>query len=71
VGVVLWVRQGDRRLIFLLVMLALVLAMPLVFFGDPRFHFPAVPIISLLAASGLVSALSAGARWRTPEPQGP
>jgi len=71
VGVVLWVRQGDRRLIFLLVMLALVLAMPLVFFGDPRFHFPAVPIMSLLAASGLVSALSAGARWRTSEPQGP
>ena len=70
VGVVLWVRQGDRRLIFLLVMLALVLAMPLVFFGDPRFHFPAVPIMSLLAASGLVSALSAGARWRTSEPQG-
>jgi len=71
VGVVLWIRQGDRRLIFLLVMLALILAMPLVFFGDPRFHFPAVPIMSLLAASGLVSALSAGARWRTSEPQGP
>jgi hypothetical protein len=60
VGIVHWIRRGDRRLIFLLVMLAYVLAVPLIFFGDPRFHFPAIPIVSVLAATGLVSALRSG-----------
>ncbi len=69
VGLVHWIRQGDRRLIFLLVMLAYVLAIPLIFFGDPRFHFPAIPIVSVLAGSGLVSALRSG-RPRGAEPLG-
>jgi 4-amino-4-deoxy-L-arabinose transferase-like glycosyltransferase len=69
VGVVLWIRRRDRRLIFLLLMLGYVLLIPLIFFGDPRFHFPAIPIISMLAASGLVSALRQG-RPRGADPAG-
>jgi len=43
-----------RRLGVMLAMLY-VLALPLVFFGDPRFHAPVLPIFSLWAAAGLVS----------------
>lgn len=42
-----------RRLIILLTALY-VLAVPLGFFGDPRFHFPAIPFIIIIAASMLI-----------------
>lgn len=43
-----------RRLVVLLSMLY-VLAVPLAFFGDPRFHFPAIPLAVIIAAYTVVS----------------
>ena len=58
-GLVAFVRQqrDPRRLFFLLALLALA-NVPLVFFGDARFHVPAMPLLALSAA-GLVVNLRA------------
>ena len=42
-----------RRLIVMLSFLY-ILAIPLVFFGDPRFHFPAIPLAIIIAAWTMV-----------------
>jgi hypothetical protein len=42
--------KEPRRLVVLLTMLY-VLAVPLAFFGDPRFHFPAIPFATIIAAA--------------------
>ena len=52
--------RDARRLIALLALVALA-TVPLAFFGDPRFHVPAVPLLSIAAA---VSAATLLARWR-------
>lgn len=49
--------RDPRRLLVLLAPGALLLP-PLAFFGDPRFHVPAVPLLGVLAAAAL------GARYR-------
>ena len=41
--------RDVRRLVLALAMLY-VLAVPLVFFGDPRFHYPAMPLAAIVAA---------------------
>jgi 4-amino-4-deoxy-L-arabinose transferase-like glycosyltransferase len=45
--------KDPRRLIVLLTMLY-VLAVPLAFFGDPRFHFPAIPFATIIAAATVI-----------------
>jgi hypothetical protein len=42
-----------------------VLAIPLAFFGDPRFHFPAVPAMCITAAVGMTGVWRASKRWQT------
>jgi hypothetical protein len=37
-------------------MLGCLLAVPLAFFGDIRFHFPAIPLLCILAATGVMAA---------------
>jgi 4-amino-4-deoxy-L-arabinose transferase-like glycosyltransferase len=61
-GILSWFPRRDARRMFCLVMLACILAAPLVFFGDPRFHFPAVPLLCIVAANGVVAA------WRARRP---
>jgi hypothetical protein len=39
---------------------------PLVFFGDPRFHLPAVPFLAILAGLGITTAARALAGRRPP-----
>jgi 4-amino-4-deoxy-L-arabinose transferase-like glycosyltransferase len=46
---------ADLRRGFLMLTLLYLLAIPLVFFGDPRFHFPAIPLIVLVAASTMMA----------------
>lgn len=46
--------RDIRRLVLLLAALY-VLAIPLVFFGDPRFKFPAMPFVIVIAAATLVT----------------
>ena len=53
VGLVLPPTDG-RRLFFLLALLALA-GIPLVFFGDPRFHVPVVPLLVVAAAWAVAS----------------
>lgn len=65
--VIVW---GDRRGPGLLLAAAYVLAIPIVFFGDPRFHYPAVPVLTMSAGVGiaLVASAAAGRKVvRTPE----
>jgi 4-amino-4-deoxy-L-arabinose transferase-like glycosyltransferase len=47
-------RQDARRLFVVLAMAALA-APPLVFFGDPRFHVPAVPLFAIPVALSLLA----------------
>jgi hypothetical protein len=50
-GAAAFVLAGDvRRLVVVLSMLY-VLAVPLAFFGDPRFHYPAIPLAVIVAAA--------------------
>jgi hypothetical protein len=42
-----------------------VLGIPLVFFGDPRFHYPAIPFAVLISAATIV-AIWDGRRRRLP-----
>jgi 4-amino-4-deoxy-L-arabinose transferase-like glycosyltransferase len=44
----------DIRRLFLLLSMLYVLAVPLAFFGDPRFHYPAVPMAIIIAAATAV-----------------
>jgi predicted MFS family arabinose efflux permease len=46
---------ADRRRGFLMLTVLYLLAIPLVFFGDPRFHFPAIPLIVLVAAATMIA----------------
>jgi len=45
----------DIRRAVLLIVALYILAVPLVFFGDPRFKFPAMPLVILIAAWTLLS----------------
>ena len=45
----------DIRRAVLLAAFLYVLAIPLIFFGDPRFHFPAIPLATIIAAATLVA----------------
>jgi 4-amino-4-deoxy-L-arabinose transferase-like glycosyltransferase len=44
----------DLRRAFLLFTLLYMLAIPLVFFGDPRFHYPAIPLAVVIASATIV-----------------
>jgi hypothetical protein len=60
-GALAFVLARDiRRLVVMLAMLY-VLAVPLAFFGDPRFHHPAIPLATIVAAA---TALSLWSRFR-------
>ncbi|MHB8375766.1 MAG: glycosyltransferase family 39 protein [Dehalococcoidia bacterium] len=53
-GAIAFVLSKDIRRAFLFAALIYVLAIPLVFFGDPRFHFPAIPIVVIIAAATVI-----------------
>ncbi len=54
-GALAFALSKDIRRAFLLAALLYVLAIPLVFFGDPRFHFPAIPLVVIIAAATVVA----------------
>jgi 4-amino-4-deoxy-L-arabinose transferase-like glycosyltransferase len=62
--------RDPRRLIVLLAFLY-VLAVPLVFFGDPRFHFPAIPFGIVIAAWTTVTLWDRRTRGSEPLPEAP
>jgi 4-amino-4-deoxy-L-arabinose transferase-like glycosyltransferase len=59
IGLLFWLRRRDPRRTFCLIMIACILLAPLAFFGDPRFHFPVIPLLCILAATGVVAAWQA------------
>ncbi len=66
VGMPLWASWRDRRRLLLLLVLVPWFAVHAVFFGEPRFHLPVLPIMMLLAATVPVALWSAGWRRRLP-----
>ncbi len=55
----------DARKATLAIAMLYVLAIPLAFFGDPRFHFPAVPAMCIAASVGMVAVWRASKRWQS------
>jgi hypothetical protein len=53
-GAAAFALSADIRRAFVLLAFLYVIAVPLAFFGDPRFHFPAVPLAVIIAAATLV-----------------
>ena len=62
-GVRLWYSTKDAGKVLLISLVAYGTAVHLVFFGDPRFHAPIMPIAALLAAPALVSLWSGKEPW--------
>lgn len=54
-GMAAFALAKDVRRAFVLATFWYVIAIPLMFFGDPRFHFPAVPLAVLIAAATMVA----------------
>lgn len=52
-GIGLWLFRPEPRRTLLLLIAAYVAAVPLIFFGDPRFHFPVIPLACVLAGSAM------------------
>jgi len=50
-GAAAFAMSGDVRRLFLLLAMLYVLGVPLAFFGDPRFHFPAIPLAIIIASA--------------------
>jgi hypothetical protein len=44
----------DIRRAFVLFSMLYIIAVPLAFFGDPRFHFPAIPLAIIIAAASII-----------------
>jgi hypothetical protein len=53
-GAAAFALSKDLRRAFVLAAMVYVLAVPLAFFGDPRFHFPAIPLAVVIAAATAV-----------------
>jgi hypothetical protein len=54
-GAAAFVLSRDLRRAVILTTMLYVLAVPLVFFGDPRFHFPAIPFACAIAGATIVA----------------
>ena len=62
VGSLAFVLAKDVRRLIVMLAFVYVLAIPLVFFGDPRFHYPAIPLACVVAAATVIAMWDA--RWR-------
>ena len=53
-GMTAFALSKDLRRAFVLLAMLYVLAVPLAFFGDPRFHYPAIPFATVIAGATIV-----------------
>jgi hypothetical protein len=53
-GILAFALAKDLRRLVVVLAFLYVLALPLVFFGDPRFHYPAIPPAVVIAAATIV-----------------
>lgn len=54
-GMAAFALAKDPRRAFFLATFGYVMAMPLIFFGDSRFHYPAIPFVVLITAATVVA----------------
>jgi hypothetical protein len=54
IGLPRFVSRADPRRLFLLLATASLAATPIILFGDPRYKVPATPLLTLIAAAGLI-----------------
>jgi 4-amino-4-deoxy-L-arabinose transferase-like glycosyltransferase len=66
-GTPLWLTGRDPGRLLLISLFAYWTLMHVVFFGDPRFHAPIVPVIALLASLPIVAIWAGRAPWQRPE----
>jgi hypothetical protein len=59
-GVLAFALAKDVRRLTVVLAMLYVLAIPLVFFGDPRFHYPAIPLAVVVAAATMVGLWDRG-----------
>jgi hypothetical protein len=57
IGLPRFVRRAEPRRLVVLLTAALFASTPIVLFGDPRYKVPATPLLTLIAAAGLVSMI--------------
>jgi 4-amino-4-deoxy-L-arabinose transferase-like glycosyltransferase len=62
-----WFSLKDSGKLLLITLIAYWTLVHMVFFGDPRFHAPIMPIAALLAAPALVALWSGKEPWGRPE----
>ena len=55
IGVLLWLPQRRRALLLPLLAIGVFTLGQMLFFDDPRFHYPMLPAFALLAAIGIVA----------------
>lgn len=65
IGLLVWLRRPRGALALPLLLIAVFTFGQLLFFTDPRFHYPMLPAFALLAAAGLTAAVDQ-ARQRLP-----
>lgn len=61
-GALAFVLAKDVRRLVVMLAFLYVLAIPLIFFGDPRFHYPAMPLACAIAAATAVTIWNS--KWR-------
>lgn len=54
-GAAAFALSKDLRRLFILLTMLYILAVPLAFFGDPRFHYPAIPFAVVIAAATVIA----------------
>lgn len=62
-----WYSTKDAGKLLLITLVGYWTAVHMIFFGDPRFHAPIMPIAALLAAPALVALWSGKEPWSKPE----
>lgn len=63
-GILAFMLANDIRRLIIALTALYVIAVPLAFFGDPRFHYPAIPFFVIIAAMTLMSLWDERPRFR-------
>ncbi len=64
-GLFAFMMSSDIRRAIVALTALYILAVPLAFFGDPRFHYPAIPLIVVIAVATIISLWDDRKRYRS------
>jgi len=59
IGLLLWLRRDRLALVLPLLAISVFTLGQMLFFDDPRFHYPTLPAFAILAGAGIVGLLDA------------